>query len=321
MKNNFKEFLDTSTIHGLSWISSTTKYVRLVWTSVVIGGFSLAIILIQEAFYNWDQSPISTTVESLPISHLTFPNVTVCPPKNSFLNLNFDIEESKNIKLDDKTRDELYEYAMDVIQNEFFDELMSNLSKIEEKNRFHNWYKGYSAIKHPFFDMATNQLTYLVITNAPAGNISTKMFENRFDPNWVDGNLKVVVKINYPQSVFDLNESGENVSVTFNLKKNTLTEFKDDDKMTWKIGSKEEALDSFALYFNKTFSTKGVVPYILDVIYTNRIELDRKLSDMSDLEIQQMPGFRLTWSYDKQISEKSQDSIEAVEGLKDNFAR
>ena len=320
MKHNFKEFLDTSTIHGLSWISNTTKYVRLFWTSVVIGGFSLAIILIQEAFYNWDQSPISTTVESLPISHLTFPNVTVCPPKNSFLNLNFDIEESKNIKLDDKTRDELYEYAMDVIQNEFFDELMSNLSKIEEKNRFYNWYKGYSAIMYPYFDMATNQLTYLVITNAPAGNISTKMFENRFDPNWVDGNLKVVVKIDYPQSVFEINDRGENVSLTFNLKKNTLTEFKDEDKMAWMTGINKEAIDSFTEYYNKTCSTKGVSAQYLISSNTNGLELDRKLSDLSDLEIKKMPGFRLTWSYDKQISENSLQDI-VVRELKDNFAR
>ena len=116
MKNNFKEFLDTSTIHGLSWISSTTKYVRLVWTSVVIGGFSLAIILIQEAFYNWDQSPISTTVESLPISHLTFPNVTVCPTKHSLLNLNYDLIQAEKVKISKKIRKELHNNMLESIQ-------------------------------------------------------------------------------------------------------------------------------------------------------------------------------------------------------------
>ena len=150
MTNNFKQFLDTSTIHGLSWISSSKKYARLFWTLVVIGGFTGAFILIQEAFHVWEQSPISTTVETLPISQLTFPNVTVCPPKNSYLNLNYDMMESANINLDNNTRKELYEYAMDIIQNEFFDELMRNLSKIEEKNRFYNWYYGYSAILYPY---------------------------------------------------------------------------------------------------------------------------------------------------------------------------
>ena len=86
-----KEFLDTSTIHGLSWISSTRRWSRLLWLLIVIGGFSGAGYLIYESFHNWAQSPISTTVETLPISQVTFPNVTVCPPKTLFPNLNYDI--------------------------------------------------------------------------------------------------------------------------------------------------------------------------------------------------------------------------------------
>ena len=83
-----KTFLDTSTIHGLSWISGTKSWLRLFWILVVIGGFSGAGYLIYTSFNNWEQSPISTTIETLPISRIIFPNITVCPPKQLFLNLN-----------------------------------------------------------------------------------------------------------------------------------------------------------------------------------------------------------------------------------------
>ena len=90
-----KEFLVSSTVHGIAYIPSTRRFSRLFWIFVVVGGLIGSICLIQQAFYNWNQSPISTTIESLPISELTYPNITVCPPKNSFLNLNYDIMVSE----------------------------------------------------------------------------------------------------------------------------------------------------------------------------------------------------------------------------------
>ena len=93
-----KDFLDTSTIHGFSWISSNKRFARLFWILIVVGGFSAAGYLIYSSFHNWGQSPITTTVETLPISQITFPNVTVCPPKDLFLNLNYDILQSEKVK-------------------------------------------------------------------------------------------------------------------------------------------------------------------------------------------------------------------------------
>ena len=113
-----KEFLDTSTIHGLSFLSSSRKWSRLFWILVVIGGFTGAGYMLYESFYNWGQSPITTTIETLPISELTLPNVTVCPPKYSLLNLNYDIVHSDEMKLDNDTRKELFDFALDVVQDE-----------------------------------------------------------------------------------------------------------------------------------------------------------------------------------------------------------
>ena len=51
---------------------------------MVISGFITAAFLIKESFDSWSDSPIKTTFETFPISELTLPKLTVCPPKNTF---------------------------------------------------------------------------------------------------------------------------------------------------------------------------------------------------------------------------------------------
>ena len=131
-----RSFFELSTIHGLYYISTSRKWARLFWVLVVIAGFTSAGYLIQSSFYNWQQSPISTTIETLPISKITFPNLTVCPPRDFFLNLNLDLMQSKKVKLNNMIRKELYDFAYDVVQNNHFDEMMRNLSKVDYPNRY-----------------------------------------------------------------------------------------------------------------------------------------------------------------------------------------
>ena len=82
------DFLESSTIHGVSYISTTKKASRLFWVLVVCSGFCGAFVLIYQSFESWEESPITTTIETLPISEITFPKVAVCPPKDAFTNLN-----------------------------------------------------------------------------------------------------------------------------------------------------------------------------------------------------------------------------------------
>ena len=86
-----KEFLESSTIHGLVYISTTKRLTRLFWILVVLSGFSFAGFLIFQSFQNWSESPIKTTVETRSIAGITFPKVLVCPPKGTFTDLNYDL--------------------------------------------------------------------------------------------------------------------------------------------------------------------------------------------------------------------------------------
>ena len=289
---HLKEFLDTSTIHGFSWISGTKRFARLSWILIVIGGFSGAGYLIYSSFHNWEQSPISTTVETLPISQITFPNVTVCPREKSFLNLNHDIKQSENVKLDNSTRKELFAYALDVIQDEFYIEIMSNLSKVEDPDRYYNWYHGYTEIKYPYFKTAENEnkLIYWLHTSATSGNISTKYFGEKFDTNKVEGNIDARIYVHVPPSVRG------NVQLMLNIEKITMKDISDDGKVylyIYPFGFTDVDLTHW--YKNITAPNPSQGFYY--------IHLKRKVSsdDIQNMDLDVMPGFRFTWKYSKLV--------------------
>ena len=110
-----KEFLESSTIHGLVYISTTRRFVRLLWLWIVIAGFLGAGILISRSFAGWAESPISTTIETLPIEEVNFPRITVCPPKNTFTNLNYDLMKADNATFDEDQRLNILNYVTEPI--------------------------------------------------------------------------------------------------------------------------------------------------------------------------------------------------------------
>ena len=68
-----KEFMQVSSIHGFGHIVATRRFSRLFWILAVIFGFSVSSYLIQVSFSSWSESPVSTTIETLPISKIKFP--------------------------------------------------------------------------------------------------------------------------------------------------------------------------------------------------------------------------------------------------------
>ena len=137
---NVTNFLESSTIHGLAYVATGRKNVKLFWTLVVIVGFTGAGYMIYESFQSWADSPVKTTIETLPITEITFPKVTVCPPKNTFTDLNYDLKITENMTLNNDTRIELANYAMELLYDQLHINMLRNVSKLEEKDRYHNWY-------------------------------------------------------------------------------------------------------------------------------------------------------------------------------------
>ena len=137
---NINLFLKNSTIHGLQYIPNSRKVVKLFWIVTVTSGFIVAGFIINQSFESWEETPISTTIETLPISKMTFPKVTVCPPANKFTNLNYDLKMLENVTIDDETKEELVNFMLDELHDPYFRSMMMNLSLFYEENRFYNWY-------------------------------------------------------------------------------------------------------------------------------------------------------------------------------------
>ena len=307
---NLKEFLDTSTIHGLSWISSTKRISRVFWTIVVISGFTTAIVMILQSFDNWKNQPITTTIETLRLSKLTLPNITICPPKHTATNLNFDIMEADKMVLSEEKRKEILDYAIEVYQEDNHKEMMKNLSQIHEEDRGFNWYYGYSKIRLPYSpycyrrsssDYCTDQLFYSVYTSQSSGYISTINFDEKYTKNEVEENIFSSVYIYIPRNISD----NENITLVLKVEKKSFLQ--GHDLFTYNYATEEGMLDA-----NVTFYTKNITgPSTMIKDNFGRItfadhylfNLDRLVSQKGTENIQQnlTYGFKLSWYYEPSI--------------------
>ena len=105
---------------------------------------------------------------------MKFPEVTVCPPRNTFTDLNYDLMIAEKIILNDNMRYEMLEYVLQLIEA---DEILNNnLTKMAEDNRYYNWYHGFTDIELPFFytssyDNVPSRLKYYLYTSATSGGV------------------------------------------------------------------------------------------------------------------------------------------------------
>ena len=111
-----QEFLKSSTIHGLVHISTAkSKFERLAWVGIVLACFAIAVSMIASSYKEWQESPVSTTITTHPITDLEFPDVTVCPPWESNTAVNLLLGKIKDVNFTDEMRQELRNIAKEVL--------------------------------------------------------------------------------------------------------------------------------------------------------------------------------------------------------------
>ena len=303
-----QDFLKSSTIHGLSYISNSRKLGKIFWIFVVVCGFSVAGYLINQSFVDWAQSPITTTIETLPISGVTLPNVTVCPPRNTYTNLNYDLMMANNMTLDNETRFELFDFAMGQFQNHFFEQVMTNMSKITETNQFYNWYHGLSYFQPPYWRKERNYMYFNLDTSAANGTFATKYFGEVFDKNKVEKAIRCY--FTFHPSVM------QNSSVKLNVVIEKLT-----------MDDLSSGLDQFRPYDTQTrrifpldsgHANRNVTPDNYKFLLTRSVSIE----SMKSLKIKMMPGFKISWSYlDNVEPEKIESDGEVTSTLTREFRR
>ena len=295
----FRAYLESASINGLNHIAATRKWARVFWILIVATGFILATFLTWESFQSWTDNPVRTTTRTLPMSELKFPKVTVCPPKNTFTDLNYDLIITENVTLSNDQRNELYKYVVELIDEHLY---MDPWNRMHEENRFYNWYSGFTPIyKEPYYDF-DNYYDYTIVTSAPSGVITSDKFGEKFQPNLVEKKIFFEIKVFPPRSV----RYNSNVTLHVELEKLSMTDLRGgwDDCGLDQSYHIETDPDNLANYImldgDSTIVHKSYTPpsHYGDggkrLITFNR---DVSEGELSGMDMDMMPGFRLSWYY------------------------
>ena len=129
-----------------------------------------------------------------------------------------------------ETRNEYTFFAMNMIQDHNFKDVMSNISHLEEENRFFNWYKGYTDIDIPYWGTTQHYkgpcseascLIQQLSTKATSGTISMQYFGDEFDVNKIETNLFYTIQIHPPVK----QSHNESITLHLEIEKNMLEGF------------------------------------------------------------------------------------------------
>ena len=124
-----REFLESSTIHGLVHISTAkSRTARVLWATIVVACFASAIWMITDSYNDWKESPVSTTITTHPINELQFPEVTICPPRELNTLVNQALRKVKNTNLTKVEREDLIDISKSVFFKSYATKMVELLS-------------------------------------------------------------------------------------------------------------------------------------------------------------------------------------------------
>ena len=296
---NLQEFLETTTIHGLPRIvSSKKKILKLFWFLVVLIGFSAAGSLIYNALQDYENDPITTKIETFPISKLTFPAITVCPPKGSYTNLNYDLLNlDKNVKwLNETDKLELQQLTQEIILSNEIDTFVQEESRFKIKNKYESWYLGLSEMKLSYiYTYNVNYRKFEVETSYVEGEIETPDYGVDYSKENYLPYIMYKIKVNLPAKAE--NETIMLEDVLFVLEGEIDTKKTKGDGYDYiRIGYIDWS-DSFQLAgkqsINRTYPVSTLRRGKIEIKYTRQFP-DQ---DMMEWKFKRNTGFRLRWFY------------------------
>ena len=249
--------------------------------------------MIHISLQSWADSPIKTTIETLPISEIKFPKVTVCPPKNTYTDLNYDLMLAENFTLTEEIRNELIQYSNKVIEEHIFTD---DLDMFQEEDRYYNWYYGYTEIRRSYIDNYGKQ-NYKIMTSATSGVVTTQYFGEQYQPGLVERKVWYVIFVDPPESV----RNNTNVTLHFNLEKVSIPTI--DMRGHELVGVKDGKdkwinLDAEVASYSEDFSPPSSSANRYRYVSLNRYFNDEGgEEELENIKMEEMPGMRLSWHY------------------------
>ena len=292
----FKEVFQSSSIHGVGHILSEKKLFKVLWIFVVLSGFIGAGMIISQSFQSWEDSPVSTTIETSSISDLAFPEVVVCPAKNSFTTLNPDLIGADKKSWDENTTRRLQELLTEATFDLNEESKYNVMTSFFEKEKFFNWYKGESKLWFPSVKSAVKK-EFFPKTSAVSGTFSTPHFGEKFSAEDFDLELMFHLSIYVPKEIRKNGSISLVIDVDYDIEENLLTRLAEFLKV---YGSEadfydREQLNATFKKYRREFPLKGDDYYI--VAYTR----DMYESDYHLWKSKRHIGMRVSWHYNDTV--------------------
>ena len=216
MMDTLKEFFEVTTIHGLYHVSKTKSLRRFFWTVTSIAGFISAFSMIYESFQNFSKNPISTTIETFPISKVPFPPITVCPVKNTLTNLNYDLVNSQNYLLSRDERNDLLQLFYESFQEVDFKITIEYMKEVTQKNWLMDIYKKLTTVDLPTkYELVGDRAEPFIRINTftTSGQIKTPFYGKEiFNPTKFNLHITFNLGIYIPESL-----KGTNATIDFKI--------------------------------------------------------------------------------------------------------
>ena len=152
----------------------------------------------------WQENPIATSITTHPIDDLDFPNVTICPPKNSNTALYHDLVKVGSGSLSDENRETLRRAAYEIfIENSHKEHVRKMLATLHMEN-IDQVLQGFHSLPKPYND-ANGLKTEMWNLN---GTITTPWFGGDFVEEYYKEDTDFLVILRLPGDIRDQVGSG-----------------------------------------------------------------------------------------------------------------
>ena len=194
---------------------------------------------------------------------------------------------TRNISLDEESRQDLAAYAMKLVDGQRFDEIIQNLSIFHEENRYYNWYHENTEMKLAYFIKHERTNQYNLTTSAASGGVSTQNIGKIFETN--NGTIQMNIKIYVPKQHWS---DSDNIQLNLRIERNkvlgvneSLT-FQNEDLSYKHVSHVTRNATNLSIFTNPGYQTA----YFGRINY--KLTIHNSIKDHDNI-----PGIRLKWYY------------------------
>ena len=176
-----------------------TKSAKVLWVLAVCLGFIGAGILIGKSYKEWQEHPIATSITTHPIENLDFPNVTICPPKDSNTALYHDLVKAGNGSLSDSKRKTLKEAANEIFMGKAHKEYVKKMSATLHMGNMDQVLQGFHSLPTPCNDANGLKIKMWNLN----GTITTPWFQKEYVEEFYQWDRDFLMVLELPDDIKD----------------------------------------------------------------------------------------------------------------------